>query len=143
MEVTGVGYDPAGHFAADGNKLNYKQRFDLLQLLETGLWCNNARIYKEADGWHQLGNPTEAALITAAYKAWLPAAAPEKVAEFPFDSQRKRMTVVLRQPEGLVAHAKGAPEIMLARCTRVLDGVEERPLTATDYATISDAYQTL
>ena len=143
VAVTGVGYDPAGHFTADGHKLNYKQRLDLIQLLETGLWCNNARINKEADGWHQLGNPTEAALITVAYKAWLPASAPEKVAEFPFDSQRKRMTVVLRQPEGLVAHAKGAPEVMLSRCTRVLDGGEERPLIPADYPIIQDAYQDL
>lgn len=143
VEVTGVGYDPAGHFAVNGRKVDYRQRPDLLRLLQTGLWCNNARIYKESDGWRQLGNPTEAALVAAAYKAWLPLSAPEKVAEFPFDSQRKRMTVVLREGTALVAHVKGAPEIIVARCGWVQDGGQERPLTPADQGAIREAYQAL
>ena len=50
VDVTGVGYDPAGHFAVDDEQIDYATRPDLLALLETGWHCNNARIRKEADG---------------------------------------------------------------------------------------------
>jgi Ca2+-transporting ATPase len=52
--------------------------------------------------------------------------------EFPFSSDRKRMTVVHETPAGRLAHVKGAAEVILARCSRVLDGERERELTAAD-----------
>ena len=141
IEVTGVGYDPAGHFEADGHKLDYHRRPDLLALLETGLLCNHARLIKDAGGWHQQGEPTEAALVVAAYKAWLsPPVEPRTVSEFSFNSVRKRMTVVERTDTGLVAHVKGAPEVVLARCTRIRDGDAERPLTGADREAVTAAY---
>jgi len=141
VDVTGVGYDPAGHFEVDARKIDYRQRPDLLALLQTGLLCNHARIEKTDEGWRQIGEPTEAALVVAAYKAWLsPPTRPHIVSEFSFNSERKRMTVVERTDGGLLAHAKGAPEVILARCSRILDDGEERPLTDTDRQTIDQAY---
>jgi Ca2+-transporting ATPase len=133
IEVTGTGYAPLGDFRREGVPVNLATHPDLLALLESALRCNHARVYPEADGWHRLGEPTEAALVVAAMKAGL---APEAMAavaiEFPFDSVRKRMTVV-EQPNGeLVAHVKGAPEILLERSTRVLDGSIERELTPAE-----------
>ena len=71
VEVTGVGYGPSGHFGIDGHRIDVRNREDLLALLESGLRCNHARIYKEADGWRQIGEPTEAALVVAACKGGL------------------------------------------------------------------------
>lgn len=71
IEVTGSGYDPSGHFEANGTKVDYKEHTDLMLLLKCGLVCNHARVQKSDAGWEALGEPTEAALVVAAYKAWL------------------------------------------------------------------------
>jgi len=72
-----------------------------------------------------LGDPTEAALFTAAVEAGVEKAKEEarlpRVAEIPFDADRKCMTTVHRDPAGgFVAFTKGAVEVMLERSTRVL-----------------------
>ncbi|GBE01718.1 calcium-transporting ATPase 1 [bacterium BMS3Bbin06] len=142
--VTGLGYDPAGHFEINGQKIDYHNRRDLLTLLETGLRCNHARIFRDGQGWHEIGEPTEAALVVAAYKAWLHAAeSPHIISEFSFNSRRKRMTVIEQRPEGPVAHVKGAPEVILERCTRIMEGSDVRVLTAADRKAASEAYQAL
>ena len=147
IEVTGTGYDPAGHFEVDGTKLNYQQRPDLLALLETGLICNHSRVQKnEQDvnyaGWHEAGEPTEAALVVAAYKAWISLPEEDKtLTEFSFNSTRKRMTVIENQPDnGKVAFVKGAPEVILERCNTIQDGSDIRPLTESDRETFITAY---
>ncbi|MDH3691390.1 MAG: cation-transporting P-type ATPase, partial [Gammaproteobacteria bacterium] len=142
IQVTGVGYDPAGHFEVNGSKIDYKNRNDLLALLEAGLICNHARLSKPGDNWVKFGSPTEAALVVAAYKAWLsPRASFESVAEFSFDSTRKRMTVVMEEPEGKVAFVKGAPEVVLQRSTWVLEGDRKRPIDHHYHQAIEDAYR--
>lgn len=147
IDVTGTGYDPAGHFEVDGQKINYQQRSDLLTLLKTGLICNHSRVEKDQQqnkylGWHEAGEPTEAALIVAAYKAWLSPDTKEiTVTEFSFNSSRKRMTVVEHQPDNSkVAHVKGAPEVILERCTHIQEGNQIRPLTETDRSAFITAY---
>ncbi len=144
VDVTGVGYDPAGHFEVKGKKIDYHKRPDLLALLETGLRCNHARVYKDEQGWHAVGDPTEAALVVAAYKAWLSPEDPSHtISEFSFNSRRKRMTVIEHLPEGMIAHVKGAPEVILARCTRILDGTQEREMTDADRKAANAAYQAM
>jgi len=141
IEVTGTGYDPAGHFEVDGRKLDYHQRPDLLALLEVGLVCNHAHVEKDDNGWHEAGEPTEAALVVAAYKAWLQQEEHlHTVSEFSFNSMRKRMTVIEHRADGMHAAVKGAPEVILERCTRILYGDEERELTPSDRAAFTDAY---
>lgn len=143
IDVTGVGYDPAGHFIQDGKKLDYKTRGDLLLMLETGLRCNHSQIEKGVEGWHHRGSPTEAALVVAAYKAWLspePDRAP--VAEFSFNSRRKRMAVLEKSREGaLLAHVKGAPEVILELCTRIQVGEEVLPFSAELKEKANEVYQ--
>ncbi len=147
IEVTGTGYDPAGHFEVNGKKINYRQRADLLALLETGLICNHSRVEKnqqqdEYPGWYESGEPTEAALIVAAYKAWLsPPVEDKTVTEFSFNSTRKRMTVVeYHSDNNKIAHVKGAPEVILERCTHIQDGEQIHPLTDDDRKTFITAY---
>jgi Ca2+-transporting ATPase len=141
VTVTGIGYDPAGHFEADDEKLDYRGREDLLDLLRTGLICNHARVVQEDGAWNEFGEPTEAALVVAAYKAWLP---PElgagTLSEFSFNSVRKRMTVVAREEGRLVAYVKGAPEVILERTTAIRGNAGERPFTDADRASAVAAY---
>lgn len=138
--VTGIGYDPEGHFERNGKKIDYQKYPDLLVLLKTGLNCNNASLTKNQQGWNEIGEPTEAALVVAAYKAWLP---PEKQVrdsvEFSFNSERKRMTMIETMDSAFIAHVKGAPEVILERCTRVLDNGVSRELTAGDLQAATDA----
>lgn len=140
VEVGGVGYAPDGSFTMGST--DAAGRPDLLALLETGLICNHASVAKSETGWRALGEPTEAALIVAAGKADV-FTDEHDVTEFSFNSTRKRMTVVADRPEGLVAFVKGAPEVILDRSTRILDGSDERELTPQDQARFKSAYRSL
>lgn len=144
LEVTGVGYDPKGHFQENNHKIDHRERPDLLALLETGLRCNHARIIKDDKGWCTIGEPTEAALVVAAYKAWLhPEDTPHTVSEFSFNSRRKRMTIIEHLPEAFIAHVKGAPEVILERCSRIWDNAGDREMTEADRRTAGEVYQSL
>jgi Ca2+-transporting ATPase len=82
------------------------------------------------------GDPTEGALLVAARKAGLQAEALEarlpRVSEVPFSSERKLMSTLHRDNEqkgsGIV-FTKGAPDVLLTRCSQELVGAEYRPLT--------------
>ncbi len=82
----------------------------------------------EKDG-KPAGKPTELALFEAAYQAGLDKAALEqekpRLAAIPFDSSRKQMTTLHQLPEGVVAYIKGAPERVLAQCSKALGSGEE------------------
>ena len=76
-------------------KIDPHSSLDLISLLHAGLHCNHAELSKQEQNWICLGEPTEAALVAAAYKAGL--SRPKKVnrlSEFSFTSERKRMSVV-------------------------------------------------
>lgn len=120
VSVTGSGYDPAGHFEADGKKIDYKNHPDLLMLLKSALLCNHAKVQKNNSSWEVIGEPTEAALIVAAYKAWLsPEESDLTISEFSFNSVRKRMSVIVHEKDALSAYVKGAPEVILERSTQI------------------------
>lgn len=142
--VTGTGYDPAGHIAENGTRLRAADDSDLADLLNTALLCNNARLYREGGQWHMVGEPTEGALVTLAYKGWalLP---PEGavLAEMPFSSERKRMSVLTKGPEGYVLHVKGAPEVILERCTTMRRDGQSLHLDPADRARLHAAYEEL
>ncbi|MFH9347947.1 cation-translocating P-type ATPase [Kitasatospora sp. NPDC017646] len=115
--VTGIGYGPAGGITLDGTAED-----EVRELLTAAALCNDAALRPPTGGdgqWAALGDPTEAALLTAAGKTGLDPerlrAACPRAAEAPFDSLRKRMTTVHRTPGGggLLACLKGAPEAVL------------------------------
>ncbi len=93
---------------------------------EALLWvaaaCNDAELGSGAESGF-VGDPTEGALLEAAAKAGILRERIEsdspRVLTLPFDSERKCMTVVRRGRDGMVAAVKGAPEVILARCTHV------------------------
>ncbi|CAN0580573.1 unnamed protein product, partial [Laminaria digitata] len=125
-EVSGTGYDPAGHIATHGKRVRAADDARLAELIDVGLSCNHAELSRVDDMWRMVGDPTEGALVTLAFKggAPLPDTA-DRVAEIPFDADRKRMSVVMQRDEGLVQMVKGAPETVLDVCDRVqgADGV--------------------
>ncbi|NNF09206.1 MAG: cation-transporting P-type ATPase [Acidimicrobiia bacterium] len=136
VEVTGVGYDPTqGTVEADSTT-----RHDLEHLLETALWCNHAGIEEGDSGWHSVGEPTEAALVTLAAKAGM-AVAVQPAGEFSFNSRRKRMTVLQRAGGGLIAHTKGAPEMLLPLCSSIGWGDGARPLDEDGRRAVVVAYE--
>tara|TARA_R110002049_G_scaffold50370_3_gene143097 strand:- start:138753 stop:141488 length:2736 start_codon:yes stop_codon:yes gene_type:complete len=144
VQVTGVGYDPAGHFESDGQRVDYHKRADLIALLQAGMRCNHARLVHDQTGWHGHGEPTEQALVVSAYKAWIePASAAGSVAEFSFTSDRKRMTVIEHGRDSLQAFVKGAPEVILQRCTSIRDGETTRELSQSDRERIDQAYTSM
>ncbi|SNZ06426.1 Ca2+-transporting ATPase [Persephonella hydrogeniphila] len=141
IEATGYGYDPAGHFEIKGKKIDYHKYPDLLELLKTGMICNHAKLIHDEKGWHIQGEPTEAALIVAAYKAWLSVPDLRHYTEFSFNSIRKRMTVIVDEDGKKVAYTKGAPEVIIERCSKILENGKERPLTEEDKQRFIKAYK--
>lgn len=136
IDVTGVGYSPAGELLSSGTPLDPTVWRDVTALLETGLVCNHARIVCEDGAWRHVGEPTEASLVAAARKAGVECGRDTIVMEVPFSSERKRMTVVTDGSNGRMAHVKGAPELIVSRATSVLEGGVARPMTTTDRARV-------
>jgi Ca2+-transporting ATPase len=79
---------------------------------------------EEQGTWRIIGDPTEGALLVAAAKLHLLKDQLESeyqfLGEVPFDPERKLMTVVRKTSGGVVAYVKGAPDMLLTRCTRYL-----------------------
>jgi Ca2+-transporting ATPase len=149
FDVTGEGYDPKGEFEGAGDP----QGPALIQLMKAAALCNNAVLERggisvaglfrglvkgrPAPGWSVLGDPTEGALLVMAAKAGLwrerIEAREPRVAELPFDADRKRMTVLCRQPGGsITAYVKGAPDVILELCTHIYKDGLAVPLSARD-----------
>ncbi len=130
LEVTGAGYEPIGGFVVEGAELPRDEaRRRLERIMRAMTFCNDAKVLppSEQDGWRVIGDPTEGCLLVAAQKADFDLQAElierPKIYELPFESVRKRMSVVHVDGEGQTAYVKGAPSETLSRCTRVrLDG---------------------
>jgi Ca2+-transporting ATPase len=144
VDVTGVGYEPKGDFLLDGTRVKPMDRDQLALLLRASTLCTNAQY----DGKSVMGDTTEGALIVASGKAGITKDPLEKeyprVKEVPFTSERKRMTTVHRTPEGpLIAYAKGAPEIILDRSTRILKEGGPAKLDSEDRVSILDRNESM
>ena len=139
-EVTGTGYDPAGHIAYEGRRVRAEGNAVLAALLETALVCTHAKLTREGPRWQMIGAPTEGALVTLAYKGWaLLPDADTRLAEKSFSSERKRMSVLARHADGLALHVKGAPEVLIPLCDRIRTETGERPMSDTDRKAAYDA----
>lgn len=143
FRMTGVGYSPRGEIlrvgaddgaSADGGgpvdrgrKASPDQRADLHQALVIAARCNNAQLVPRGDGadqWQVIGDPTEGALLVAARKGAVDFSQTSSSLEYeiPFDSQRKAMSVVVRENGAPIMYTKGAPEVILASSSHELRG---------------------
>ena len=135
--VTGVGYAPEGQVEHEGAALTAGALHDeLIVMLSGGSLAGNADLRPGAGGeWEIHGDPTEAAFLVAERK--LGATGDEmrerreqrfeRIGEIPFTSERKMMSTIERDHEHndeVVIITKGAPDVLLERCTRVRVGME-------------------
>jgi Ca2+-transporting ATPase len=136
-DLGGTGYTPEGDLRRDGRLVQDDTlRAEVERALRAADLANNATVNRSDGRWSVQGDPTEGALIVAARKVGL---SPEtldsrfeRVGEVPFSSERKLMSTVHRdaeKPERLAAFAKGAPDVLLPRCSHEIVDDEARPLT--------------
>ncbi|MEP7124422.1 MAG: cation-translocating P-type ATPase [Byssovorax sp.] len=137
--VSGRGYDPTGAIQDALGGAVPAMPGPLEELVVTFALCNTATLRNDASAgtWHVVGDPTEGALLTLARKAGSPREDLMRsrgvVREIPFDSDRKRMTTVVKDAEGtVVAHVKGSLETLLPLCSALRDGDGARPLSDAD-----------
>ena len=150
FDVTGDGYRPSGDFLADGHAIRPLEEPALAQMLKTAAICSNAQLIQASGGkksllkkmaggasrgeWTVQGDPTEGALVVAATKAGY---RPDKLQqwhqrlmEIPFESERRRMSVLTRSEDGEAAvHLKGAPDTVLELATHIFVHGKVEPLT--------------
>ncbi len=126
--VTGQGYNPTGEFSVENNKVTPEQNQDLKLLLALGVLANDATLEQKdpvEQHWGIIGDPTEGALLTVGAKGGMQKADMnkqyERLAELPFDSERKMMTTFHKDfiQNKIVSFTKGAPDIILNRCKRI------------------------
>ncbi len=136
VEIKGDGYDPKGSFDYQGDKNDP----GLSLFLKTAALCNNALLtrgditvggffrdigkVKTLRQWGIQGDPTEGALLVMAARGGVWRERLEKkesrLREIPFDSCRKRMTIIYQASRGgMVAYTKGAPEELVELCTHL------------------------
>jgi len=140
FEVTGTGYRPEGQFQQNDQPIQLDANPDLVRTLHIGVLCNGAQLMHDK-GTHQImGDPTEGCLLTAGAKAALLKKDLEAkfpfVDEIPFDSDRKKMTVIRTDKDQHVAYCKGAPDQLLKNCTHIQCQGEVRPLNDQDRETL-------
>lgn len=136
--VNGIGYQANGQIIdeTNGKVLKDKELDELKIFFATGVFASNARVDEpdaEHGDWYAVGDPTEAALITLSNKAGFDANVLTKTypeqKEFSFDSARKRMSTVRtwEDKSNIYVFAKGAPENILDKCTKIWDHGHAKP----------------
>ena len=137
VSLGGTGYAPEGKAEREGGgEIGGALRAEFVRALAAADRANNAVLQESGGRWTVQGDPTEGALIVAARKAGLEAEALAtrftRIAEVPFSSERKLMSTVhsdAEKEERLLAFTKGAPDVLLGRCSHELVGEEARALT--------------
>ncbi|CAG7603972.1 Calcium-transporting ATPase [Paenibacillus solanacearum] len=147
LEVTGDGYDPHGEIMKNGKPMDVRKNQMLRKLMQVSVLCNNAVLHeqrgeaKKKKGeeappvWNIKGDPTEGALVVLSAKAGVTQQTLDglyrRVTEMPFDSERKRMSVVVEHQGGRMVCTKGAPDVLLSQCAYVLWDDKVIPFTPT------------
>ena len=156
--VTGIGYVPEGRVEREGGALNGDLSagpllVEDIVVLSGGSLASNADLRQAANGtWEIQGDPTEAAFLVAERKLGVTERRErrfDRVREIPFTSERKMMSTIEvdhEHDDELVVISKGAPDVLLGRCTRVREGMKVVPLDdarqariLADVHTLSDA----
>lgn len=128
-DVQGSGYSPEGKFTLKGKLANPEH---LEKILKIGVLCNDAHLTEGKKGntenrkWEVSGDPTEAALIVSARKAGIVLEelnkSDKRVDEIPFSSERKMMTTIHQSGGKKYSFTKGAPDVIIELCDKILIG---------------------
>jgi Ca2+-transporting ATPase len=142
LDISGEGYQPRGRFDHYDEVYDPRDSAETMALLTGSLLCSDAVLEPLESGnggrkYRMVGDPTEGAMVVAAAKAGLWREEMEKqfprIAEVPFDSDRKRMSTIHDKGLGksgpeYVAYVKGAPDVMLFLCSSILEEGKDVPL---------------
>lgn len=139
-EVTGIGYAPEGDVLDEsGNPLTEEQTEDIEIMMDAATMASNAEIHpadEDHPGWYPIGDPTEAALITLSTKIGTRSPREDQenpeLQEFPFDSERKRMSSVRQFGDRQQLALKGATSSVLAISRSIYKNGEIVPITEQD-----------
>lgn len=151
VELTGTGYAPEGDMVAlDGTAVPENIANEVLATLGAGTLANDGEL-REGDKpgtWEVVGDPTEVSLVVAARKTHADKKYEhfQRVAEIPFTSERKRMSVIARNATDagkLTVFAKGAPDVLLGYCDRIYVNGAIRKLTEGDRQDILETVERL
>ncbi|MBI4140208.1 cation-translocating P-type ATPase [Candidatus Woesearchaeota archaeon] len=135
ISVTGTGYTPKGTFVFNNRPIPPKK---IELLLKIGYLCNNAKLTQKDGRYDIIGDPTEGALIVLGKKGGLNEDHIHEdykiIEELPFDSDRKRMSVICQNTHSKTteAYTKGAPDVLLHLCTTMLSNGKIKKLTQKD-----------
>ncbi|MUK89492.1 calcium-translocating P-type ATPase, SERCA-type [Ornithinibacillus sp. L9] len=142
LHVTGDGYNISGDYLLNGKVVD-RENSNLEKMLLYGMLCNNASLQVKKGKYYVDGDPTDGALVIAARKIGLTPMSSEDykiIKEIPFDSDRKRMSVVVEdQNHKRFLITKGAPDVLLPRCTYLFDNEQRRVLKPKDQEKIEGA----
>jgi Ca2+-transporting ATPase len=146
--VDGVGYEPKGSFYLKDKPISVSNEKVLQQMLIFGMLCNHAEIKQKKGEFIIDGDPTEGALLVAAMKAGFDRATLLKqfeiVHEFPFDSSRKMMSVIVKDKAGKqFVVTKGAPDVLLGKCQLILWDERAQYLSENTKQTVQTAINDL
>jgi P-type Ca2+ transporter type 2C len=136
IKVTGIGYAPEGEFQVEDNKVAPDE--NIKTLLKVAVLCNDSGLEQDSQTrkWLVKGDPTEGALVVTAEKAGLSKEELEeqepRVFEVPFSSERKRMTTIHTKNGKRIAYMKGAPEMVIERCSKIVFDGKVQPFTKED-----------
>jgi len=155
FSVTGVGYDVKGEFLRDYKAIEPGDYPELAKLLSYAALCNGAELVKDKTGYKIIGDPTEGSILSCAAKLNIWKKDLEEkfpfIEEIPFDSERKKMTIVRKAGDKVMAFVKGAPDIFLEDCVdietsegaRKLEDKDKRDILATNERLASSAMRVL
>lgn len=133
IDVSGAGYDNKGQFLK--GKKAYKSK-ELEMMLRIGAMCNDSNLI----GKKVIGDPTEACLLVSAQKYGLSLHHMRKdlsrIDEAAFTSERKMMSTLHKIGKKRQVFAKGAPEVLLKKCTKIMENGKVRKLTRKDVKAI-------
>jgi magnesium-transporting ATPase (P-type)/mannitol/fructose-specific phosphotransferase system IIA component (Ntr-type) len=136
IRVEGHGYEPRGTFYRGQAVITpdelYRNRA-MRKLIDCAYICNNAKLERTARGTRVIGDPTEGCLRTLAARAGV-SGIHQRVHLNPFESVRKRMSVIVKDPRtGMkTAWVKGAPLELVSCCTKIMLGGEIKELTSAE-----------
>jgi magnesium-transporting ATPase (P-type) len=134
FEVSGAGYRPEGVFELDGVTVEPARHPSLNEAARAAILCTDAELTTSAGAWMVQGDPMEGALVSLGVKAGYDAALLRKqlprTDEIPFDTQHQFMATLHHSHEDGTAFAyiKGAPERLLAMCSRQRGILGDEPL---------------
>lgn len=141
INVEGSGYEPAGDFFINGDKVDVKVDESLNLIGKIGVFCNNSMLRRgEKGAWIVTGDPTEVAFLTLGKKIGHSlsretlAKEYRRISEVFFSSERKKMTTVDMELDKDVVFVsmKGALEAVLQNCTFIHANGETRVITQED-----------